>query len=139
KEYRLQLNDMIKLFTDEAVYIVTYGNKRLDSGVEVNLDRFEIGRYQGTMRAAAYQSWVSVPGLGSQEISMNEPMKHNGYTFYQASFQEDESGRPTASVLSVNKDPARVEKYLGSLLIVLGSALLFYRRKMRKVDLAKIS
>lgn len=139
KTHRLQLNDMVKLFTDEAVFIVTYSNKRLDSGVNLTLDKFEIGRYQGTMRAMAYQSWVTVPDLGSFEISMNEPLKHNGFTFYQASFEEDESGAPRASVLSVNRDPARVEKYLGSLLIVLGSALLFYRRKMRKVDLAKIS
>jgi hypothetical protein len=57
---------------------------------------------------------------------MNEPMKKAGLTFYQSSFQEDEKGQPTHSVFSVNKDPGRFLKYLGSLLIFLGIFMLFY-------------
>ena len=85
------------------------------------------------MRAASYESEVNVPELGDLVISMNEPLKHEGLTFYQASFHEDDAGRPIASVLSVNKDPGRFLKYLGSLLIVLGSIVLFYfKRTFRK-------
>ena len=61
-------------------------------------------------------------------ISMNEPLDYQGYTFYQSSFQEDEMGKPIASVLSVNYDPGRWIKYIGSLLIVFGAIHLFYRR-----------
>jgi len=60
---------------------------------------------------------------------MNEPLKHNGYTFYQSSFQENKMGEPIASVLSVNYDPGRWIKYFGSLCIVLGSIMLFYFKK----------
>ena len=64
---------------------------------------------------------------------MNEPMKMNGYTFYQASFTEDErTGEPTASVLSVNKDPGRWIKYFGSLIFSFGIVWLFYQRRNRK-------
>jgi hypothetical protein len=79
------------------------------------------------MRASTYQSLVDVEGLGEKEISMNEPLKYKGYTFYQASFQEDPgSGRPMASILSVNYDPGRYLKYFGAIMIVLGSILMFY-------------
>ena len=81
------------------------------------------------MRAASYESVVTLPDGSDQLISMNEPLKHAGFTFYQASFESDPSGRPTASVLSVNRDPGRGLKYFGSLLIVLGSIHLFYMKR----------
>ncbi len=60
---------------------------------------------------------------------MNEPMKYKGLTFYQASFQNDQMGRPVASVLSVNYDPGRFLKYFGSLVMSLGIILLFYFKR----------
>ncbi len=130
KKHWLSLNSMLKLFTDDAVYILTYANRRLDSGLDITLTKFDVGRYQGTMRAASYESTVDVPGVGSTLISMNEPLKHNGFTFYQASFNEDEQGRPIESVLSVNRDPGRWIKYLGAFLIVFGCLHLFYYRRL---------
>ncbi len=127
KKHWLGLNGVLKLFNDKGAYILTYGNKQLNMGFEMTLKNFEVGRYQGTMRASSYKSLVEVPGLGEREISMNEPLKHNGYTFYQASFQEDpNTGKPTASIISVNYDPGRILKYLGTALIVLGALLMFY-------------
>ena len=94
-------------------------------------------RYQGTMRAASYESDVQVKqnGVSGEKttISMNEPLKYNGFTFYQSSFQQDDFGRPTMSILSVNRDPGRPWKYLGSLLIVLGAIHLFYFKRRKKV------
>lgn len=133
QEYWVAENSMLKLFTDQAVYILTYGRTRTDLGFPLKLKDFRVGRYPGTMRAASYESVVEVPGLGERVISMNEPLKHNGFTFYQASFAEDEQGRPMISVFSVNRDPGRWLKYLGSALIVLGSIHLFYfKRKMKR-------
>ena len=60
-----------------------------------------------------------------QLISMNEPLKYAGYTLYQASFSKEE-GRPPLSIFSVNRDAGRWLKYLGSLTIVLGAALMFW-------------
>lgn len=131
-EHWMASNSMLKLFGDQAVFVVTYGNRRIDLNLDLRLKEFRVGRYQGTMRAASYESVVEVPGMGETVISMNEPLKYNGYTFYQSSFEEDEKGQPVASVLSVNRDPGRWLKYLGSLLIVGGSIHMFYFRRKRK-------
>jgi cytochrome c biogenesis protein ResB len=95
------------------------------------LQKFTIGTDPGTTKAASYASDVRLK-LGPNEISkdtyhisMNEPLKHGGYTFYQASYQM-EQGKPPVSVFSVNYDPGRSVKYLGSLLIVIGVMLMFY-------------
>ncbi len=130
KDHWVLLNDVIKLFTDTTAYIFTYGQRRVDLGFSVQLDQFEMERYQGTNRAKEYRSFVSVPGQGRVEISMNEPMKHKGLIFYQASFQEDPAtGEPIATILSVNYDPGRLLKYLVSLILSVGIILLFWFKK----------
>lgn len=125
KEHWVLLNDMVKLFTENSVYLLTYGNRRTDIGFKLNLKNFAVTRYQGTMRAMAYESIVEVPELGEQVISMNEPLKYKGLTIYQASFQE-EQGKPVASIFSVNHDPGRFLKYLGSLIMSLGIVFLMW-------------
>ncbi len=63
--------------------------------------------------------------MSEQLISMNEPLKYKGLTIYQASFQE-ENGQPVASIFSVNQDPGRWVKYLGSLIMTIGIVLLMW-------------
>ena len=146
-EYRgnkkwLLLNDVIKIFGDTVAFIVSYQNRRLDLGFPIKLTDFKVTRYQGAQKAMEYASQVLV-GDGDSKfnsptvvISMNEPMKHAGYTFYQSSFNEDENtGEPIASILSVNKDPGRWIKYLGSLVFSLGIVWLFYQRRKRRIAL----
>jgi hypothetical protein len=124
------LNDVVKFFTDHVVYIVSYSNRRIDVGFDMRLVNFEMGLYPGTNRAASYQSVVQVHDLpGDHLISMNEPLKHKGLTFYQASFQNGPDGKPTTSVFSVNYDPGRALKYIGSLILSLGIIWLFYDRR----------
>jgi hypothetical protein len=127
--YWVQLNDLVKLFSANMAYLFSYSNKRIHIGTDIKLKKFEIGKYQGTQRAMSYQSLVEVPGLGEKLISMNEPLKFNGLTFYQASFEQNEQGEPTASILSVNYDPGRFLKYLGSFLLSIGVILLFYHKR----------
>lgn len=133
----LALNDVVKLFGDSSAYLLSYQNRRLDLGFELKLDRFEVQRYQGTMRAKEYASHVEVLSSGGkfdQVISMNEPLKFNGYTIYQASFQEDQqTGEPTASVFSINRDPGRMVKYFGSIILSLGTIWLFYQRRKKVI------
>jgi hypothetical protein len=129
----LALNDIFKLFGESSAYIFSYQNRRIDLGFQIQLDEFNVTRYQGTHKAMEYASQVTV-GENREKalISMNEPMKFNGYTIYQASFQEDEmTGKPTASVFSVNKDPGRPIKYLGSLVLSIGIVWLFYQRRKK--------
>ncbi len=136
KEYWTGLNSSVRLFSDDAYYIFIYANRMLPLDFALQLDEFRVGRYQGTRRAASYESDVSVidggQSVAKTTISMNEPLKYKGFTFYQASFKEDEMGRPIMSILSVNKDPGRFWKYLGSLLIVFGIFHLFYFKSARR-------
>ncbi len=135
KEYWLGLNSAQRLYLEDKVYFISYGNRRIELSFPLKLNKFTVGTYQGTMKAASYESEVDVPGRGNVLISMNEPLYHEGFTFYQASFERNEKGEAVVSVLSVNHDPGRWLKYLGSLLIVLGSILLFYFRRVRFLDL----
>lgn len=131
KEYWLGLNTPLRIYLDDRMYLVSYGHRALELQFPLRLNKFHVGLYEGTERAASYESMVSVPGKGEVKISMNEPLKHEGFTFYQASFEKDEQGKPTMSILSVNHDPGRGLKYLGSLLIVLGSIVLFYFKRVQ--------
>lgn len=147
QEHWALLNDITKFFSEQAVFLVSYSNRRIDLGFDVKLDRFEITTYQGTRRAMAYRSVIEIPeeqktALGQmsepiqREIFMNNPLNYKGLWFYQASFQqEDPMSPPTASVLSVNYDPGRFFKYLGSIIMTLGVIMLFYfRKKYTKVN-----
>ncbi len=184
EERWLGLNSPVRFFTNNTVYLLRYGNVYAPLGFEMKLKEFKVPRYQGTMRAASYESIVEVPvseeekralekqniskssllesdDLNEEEkktletmpnshmaminaqkkkkegfrdvlISMNNPLKMRGFTFYQASFEQDNMGNPTASILSVNRDPGRFLKYLGSLLICLGAIHLFYMKGRKR-------
>ncbi|HND85826.1 MAG TPA: cytochrome c biogenesis protein ResB, partial [Pseudobdellovibrionaceae bacterium] len=125
------LDDVVKFFSADSVYLISYIHRRISIHFPITLKKFEMAKYQGTQRAMSYQSTVDVPTLGERVISMNEPLKHEGLTFYQASYEQDpNTGQPIASVLSVNHDPGRFLKYLGSLIMSLGIVFLFYFKSM---------
>ena len=122
-------NAYIRFFTKDKVYAFGYVNKSKPIGFELKLLDFRMTNYQGSTKAKTYESEVEFEGI-RYVISMNEPLKHNGYTFYQSSFEKDETGEATVSIFSVNQDPGRFLKYLGGILVSLGVILLFYRRKI---------
>lgn len=128
----LVLNDFIKVFTPQWVYLVAYVNKRVPLGFDLSLTEFKKSQYPGTTRAMAYESSVRYDGNSTALISMNEPLKYNEFYLYQASFEDTPFGKAKASILSVNKDPGRPWKYFGSLIMTLGVIALFYFRRVRK-------
>ncbi len=91
---------------------------------ELVLDQFKMDNDPGTNNPASYESFLSLfqgnKGTTKHHVFMNNPLKHESFTFYQASYFQTQAG-PYGSVLSVNFDPGRFWKYLGSLLLVLGS------------------
>lgn len=96
----------------------------------IQLDKFTVGTDPGTTKAATYESDVRVqdPKGDPQpqvKIAMNEPLYYGGYTFYQASYQL-RPGQPPISIFSVNFDPGRWMKYLGSIILCLGICIMFY-------------
>jgi len=114
---------------------VGYFQKRVILPFALRLKNFEMKNNPGTMDPASYASHVQVienfqksqsdmDSLPVHTIQMNEPLKVQHYTFYQASYIPD-FPRITTTVLSVNYDPGRFLKYSGSLLLVLGSIFLY--------------
>jgi cytochrome c biogenesis protein ResB len=137
QEYWLGLDSVLRLYLDDRMYLLSYGHRQLQLSFPLRLLEFHMGKYEGTERAATYESQVEVPGRGQVTISMNEPLKHEGFTFYQASFEKNEKGEPVVSILSVNHDPGRWIKYLGCLMIVAGSIVLFYFKRVQWITKRK--
>ena len=131
----LGLNSHLVFFEKNKMFAVAYINGKKKLNFNIKLNKFNIRRYPSSQKAASYESEVAVckgrcsPAAPVHVISMNNPLRIEGWTIYQSGFEEDEQGRPTASVFAVNKDPGRWFKYIGSFLIVLGCLLLFLRRK----------
>lgn len=130
-EYWLGLDSSLRLYLDDRMYLVGFGHRQLDLAFPLELRDFKVGKYEGTDRAATYESLVDVPGRGEVKISMNEPLQMQGFTFYQSSFEKNEKGEPVVSILSVNHDPGRWVKYLGSMMMVFGSIILFYFKRVQ--------
>lgn len=127
EERWLEMGASAQIVVGESIYFVQYTKQEVPLGFEIGLNRFDVTFYQGSRQPKSYESRVRVPGKSDDiVISMNEPLDHNGYTFYQSSYSMDEEGNPTVSVLSVNHDPGRWVKYLGSLMLTLGILLMFY-------------
>jgi len=118
-EYGLQ-----NIQTPEGALDFRFGNERLLLGFALRLERFERGLNPGRMGDASFASrvWLSDPHRGideEREISMNQPLSYDRFSFYQSSFQELPGGK-AISILSVAHDPGQLLKYMGSLMICLG-------------------
>ncbi len=127
-------------FPNGKVYQIAYDADRRPLGFELKMVDFQRGFDPGTEKASRFSSDVlltdKAEGIENQKIhiSMNEPLTHRGYTFYQSSFirervpgSDRETGR-VQSVLQVGLNPGRRVMYLGCALIVLGAFLQFYMR-----------
>jgi hypothetical protein len=106
--------------------------KTLTLPYELVLDQFKMDTDPGTATPASFESFVTLfkgtAGSEKHHIFMNNPLKHQNFTFYQASYFQTQQG-PFGSVLSVNFDPGRFWKYLGSFLLVFGSIWHFVLRR----------
>jgi hypothetical protein len=124
----------------DQLYQIAYDVDRRPLGFELKLDDFEVGFEPGTEQATKFVSKVRLndtsQGVKDQAhtISMNEPMSHRGFTFYQmrySAIQDPHNGQRTGqfqSVFQVGTDPGRPIKYLGCALVVLGAFMQFYMR-----------
>ena len=132
----------VKLTADGKLIGLQLLKSSLRLPFEFVLTRFKMDKNPGTDDPASYESFVKLfteDGPRDAHIFMNNPLKYQGLTFYQASYSVDEQGN-YSSTLSVNYDPGRFWKYLGCLMLVLGSVWHFRlnRRASHKAP-AKIS
>ncbi len=101
-------------------YEVFFGHQTVELPFSLNLVEFKKTDYPGTETPMSFQSRVKVNNREPDiTVSMNEPLKYDGYTLYQSSF-DIRPGQPRASIFSVNRDPGRPVKYIGSLILAIG-------------------
>jgi hypothetical protein len=88
---------------------------------QLELIDFEKQLHPGTQMARSYQSEVNLIEGGTERrvvIKMNEPLRHGGWTFYQASYIEGRDSDTT--VLAAVKNYGRLFPYISSLIMCLG-------------------
>jgi len=103
-------------------YTITYGSMEIHVPFSLFLKNFEVERYPGSNSPSSFASDVVLldQEMGIQEerrIYMNNVLKHRGYRFYQASYDNDEMG----TILSVNRDwVGTFITYMGYLVLIAG-------------------
>jgi hypothetical protein len=111
----------------EGQAAVSFGDREVPLPFRLTLLDFRADTYPGSRRPASYESRVRIDepdGTRSEHlISMNHPLHHRGFIFFQASFVD---GQPMMSILSVSRSPGLPLVYLGTALVSLGVAWMFY-------------
>ncbi len=108
-------------------YFLQLRTKKIPLPFTVKLVDFRMEKYPGTEVAKSYESSVEVETNGADRdviISMNNPLRHNDFTFYQASYSIDSEGHES-STLAVVKNTGRILPYISSILTFLGLAIYF--------------
>lgn len=137
KKYWVTNDTPVQLLIDGRKVVFYLEKESLTLPFEFVLTKFKMEKDPGTNRPASYESFVRLftsEGTQNHHIYMNNPLKHMGFTFYQASYSQDRQGN-YISTLSVNVDPGRPFKYAGSLMLVFGSMwhyFLNYRKRKKK-------
>jgi len=85
--------------------------ERMQIPFTIKLDQFLFEKYAGIMTAKNYQSNITKIESGTEEkieVKMNEPFRHRGYTFFQASFGPQGAGPNDElyTVFTVWKNPS---------------------------------
>jgi cytochrome c-type biogenesis protein CcsB len=114
-------------------FSVAYGAKEKKLPFSIKLYDFIMEKYPGTNSASSYASEVQLVDTRSNtqldyRIFMNNILDHDGYRFFQSSFDQDEQ----STYLSVNYDFwGTWISYTGYILLTLGMFLTFFSKKSR--------
>jgi hypothetical protein len=137
KDYWVRSDGPLELSNGKENIRFQITNKELKLPYQITLQKFVMNKNPGTNTPATYESFTQLldgrdgkTTVLNNHIFMNNPLKYESFTFYQSSYfqiAKDQYG----SVLSVNYDPGRFFKYLGSLLLVLGAAWHYYRNRKK--------
>ena len=118
---------------------VLYGAKILETPFNIKLNDFQLDKYPGSESAAAYASEVTVidpKETFDYRIFMNHILDHEGYKFFQASY--DLSGEKEETHLSVNHDfLGTFVTYFGYSLLYTGLICILFAKNTRFDDLKK--
>lgn len=116
----------------ENEYQIALRFKRTYFDFSLTLLEFIQEKHPGTDIPKSFSSLIRIQNPNTQEdrqvlISMNQPLRYEGYTFYQSSFSEDER----SSILQVVKNPGWAVPYGGILLVSLGLILQFSKHLLQ--------
>ena len=131
QEYWVTDKEPLNLLVHGEPLNIQLKKKTLTLPFKMTLTKFKMEKDPGTNSPASYESFIRLYGSkkpGLHHVYMNNPLKVDGLTFYQASYSELEDGI-YASTLSANIDQGRFLKYLGSLMLVLGAIWHYYIRR----------
>ena len=123
KDYWVTNYSPLSLLVQGKKIVVEVTKEALTLPFELSLSQFKMDKDPGTNNPASYESFVKLFSDGhtsKHHIFMNNPMKKLGFTFYQASYSQDNQGQYNTT-LAVNVDQGRTMKYLGSLMLVFGA------------------
>ncbi|MCH7784345.1 MAG: cytochrome c biogenesis protein CcsA [Bacteroidetes bacterium] len=121
------------------VYL-SYGSKEYLLPFSITLNDFIADKYPGTQKSySAFKSKVTVNESDTEffdyDIYMNNILDHQGYRFFQASFDTDEKG----TILSVNHDFwGTWITYIGYFLLYLGLLSILFVKNSRFASLKKM-
>ncbi len=126
------------VFKDGTKISLEYGSKPLELPFAIKLNNFELERYPGSMAPSSYSSKVEVVDRANNEqypfhIYMNNILYHNGFKFFQSSYDPDELG----TVLSVNHDIGHWPTYFGYFLLLLGLVMNLFDKESRFIKLTR--
>jgi hypothetical protein len=112
---------------DGKTYQVSLRPKRTYKPYSLYLHEFRFIRYPGTNTPKSYASTVQLKDPERNEdrelvISMNDPLRYRGDTFYQADFDHD---REQYTVLQVVRNPGWLLPYISCGLVTLGMLVHF--------------
>ncbi len=116
-------------------WLVDLHKRRWQVPFTIRLTDFRRELHPGTTMAASFESdVVKVEGGAEQpvRISMNRPLRHAGYTFFQSGFRELGGGR-FQSTFSVVRNPADAVPLYACLVMAAGLVLHFLRKLIRHV------
>ncbi|MFO7655486.1 MAG: cytochrome c biogenesis protein CcsA [Bacteroidales bacterium] len=117
---------------NDVIVKVRYGIQKAELPFSLRLNDFVLERYPGSKSPSGYESRVVIVEdnelFPEFSIYMNHVLKHKGYRFYQASYDEDEKG----TILSVNYDRTGTNiTYAGYLLMGIGMFFSMFSKRSR--------
>ncbi len=137
-----------RLLADGREYAFSLRRREWELPFTLTLDKFNHETYPGTTMPRHFSSEMRLEEGGAERdvvISMNEPLRHRGYTFYQASWGPTDAnpGDPLYTVLAVTRNPAGQWPMYASciisfgLLLHFGQALFRYLKQQSRARQAK--
>jgi cytochrome c biogenesis protein len=106
-------------------------NAKIPLGFEIRCDRFEVDFYGESDMPKAYKSWLTVLQDGREVmkkvITVNDPLKYQGITFYQSSFgpvpDSFDRGILTLQLISRDGKSEQIQARLGGQFTIPGTTI----------------